>query len=72
MVNLKVLGYSTKSFFLEIIFILPSVGSRARNMSRDEEMTLNELMMICAKLPPEDTVDLVLAEDPPDVVVVAW
>ena len=41
-------------------------------MSRDEEMTLNELMMICAKLPPEDTVDLVLAEDPPDVVVVAW
>ena len=71
MVNLKVLGNSTKSSF-EIIFNLPSVGSRARNMSRDEEMTLNELMMICAKLPPEDTVDLALAEDPPDVVAVAW
>ena len=54
------------------LFNLPSVGSRARNMSRDEEMTLNELMMICAKLPPEDTVDLALAEDPPDVVAVAW
>ena len=40
-------------------------------MSRDEEMTLNELMMICAKLPPEATADLALPKETADVMVVA-